>query len=249
MFRVNNGTAWSNWQAFTAGPVSPAVAASNLTTVPGQTLAASNLFAASDPDGGTLTTYGLWDSNTNGHFAVNGVTQAANTEIDVTEAQLAQTTYVSGSGTDQLYVRANNGSAWSNWQGFTATGSTPAIINTGVTVELGSAYPSQVTFFGPTGTLKLDNSASFNGTVAGMTAQDAIDFADINFSSVQTPTFNGTASGGTLSITNGTHTANIALLGNYMASTFVASSDGHGGTLVVDPPANLNSMLAQPAHA
>ena len=32
-----------------------------------------------------------------------------------------------------------------------------------------------------------------------------------------------------------THTANIALLGNYMASTFVAGSDGHDGTTVVDP--------------
>jgi hypothetical protein len=55
-----------------------------------------------------------------------------------------------------------------------------------------------VTFFGPTGTLKLDNSATFNGTVAGMTAQDAIDFADINFASIHTPNFhNATSSGGT----------------------------------------------------
>jgi hypothetical protein len=165
---------------------------------------------------------------------------------------LAQTTYVAGSGTDQLFVRVNDGTAWSSWQGFTATGSTPAIINTGATVELGSAYPSQVTFFGPTGTLKLDNSASFNGTVAGMTAQDTIDFADISFASIQTPSLqNGTSSGGTLHVTDGTHTANIALLGNYMASTFAASSDGHGGTLVVDPPAmaSQNNLLAQAQHA
>jgi hypothetical protein len=38
-------------------------------------------------------------------------------------------------------------------------------------------------------------------------------------------------------VTDGTHAANIALLGNYMASVFVAGSDGHGGTSVVDPPA------------
>ena len=250
--RVYDGTAWSTWQAFTAGPVPPVATASNLTTAPGQSIAASNLFTASDPDGGTLSTYAFWDSNTNGHFAVNGVAQGANTEIDVTAAQLAQTTYVAGSGTDQLFVRVNDGTAWSSWQGFTATGSTPAIINTGATVELGSAYPSQVTFFGPTGTLKLDNSASFNGTVAGMTAQDTIDFADINFASIQTPTFtNATSLGGTLHVTDGTHTANIALLGNYMASTFAASSDGHGGTLVVDPPAmaSQNNLLAQAQHA
>jgi phospholipase C len=53
---------------------------------------------------------------------------------------------------------------------------------------------------------------------------------------LQRPTYSGTASGGTLTVTDGSHTANIALLGNYTASTFVTSSDGHGGTNVVDPP-------------
>ncbi|MFN5282426.1 hypothetical protein [Bradyrhizobium sp.] len=50
-------------------------------------------------------------------------------------------------------------------------------------------------------------------------------------------------------MTDGTVTASVALLGNYMASTFTASSDGHGGTLVVDPPATQVSQLAQPQHA
>jgi hypothetical protein len=37
-----------------------------------------------------------------------------------------------------------------------------------------------------------------------------------------------------------------------LASTFVASSDGHGGTSVVDPPAasvNQNALLSLPQHA
>jgi hypothetical protein len=38
-------------------------------------------------------------------------------------------------------------------------------------------------------------------------------------------------------VTDGSHQANIALLGNYMASVFVTASDGHGGTTVHDPPA------------
>jgi len=61
----------------------------------------------------------------------------------------------------------------------------------------------------------------------------------------------GTASGGTLTATDGSHTANIALLGDYMASTFVTSSDGHGGTNVVDPSAtgtSQASLLVQPHH-
>ncbi|MGH9809483.1 MAG: hypothetical protein ACRD9W_19890, partial [Terriglobia bacterium] len=60
------------------------------------------------------------------------------------------------------------------------------------------------------------------------------------------------SSEGTLSVTDGTHTTNITLLGNYLASTFVTSSDGHGGTSIVDPvltSANQQSVLAQPQHA
>ena len=51
-----------------------------------------------------------------GYFVVNGVIQASNTEIDVTAAQLAQTIYVSGSGSEQLSVRVSDGTLWSAWQ-------------------------------------------------------------------------------------------------------------------------------------
>src|SRR5262249_60378273 len=68
-----------------------------------------------------------------------------------------------------------------------------------------------------------------------MTGQDTLDLRDISFATIQSPTYSGTSTGGTLSVSDGTHNAQIALLGNYLTSTFVASSDGHGGTNVVDP--------------
>jgi hypothetical protein len=94
------------------------------------------------------------------------------------------------------------------------------------------------------------NSSSFAGTVAGMIGHDAIDFADIDPTKVQQPNYSGDASGGTLRVTDGVHAANIALLGNYLASSFATSSDGHGGTLVSDP-AVLGGItpLATQAHA
>ena len=242
-----DGTAGSSWIPFTAGPTPPVVTASNVSTVPGQTIAAADLFSATD--GGTIAKYDFYDATGNGHFVVNGVSQAGGSVVDITAAQLAQTSYVSGNGTDQLYVRANDGTNWSAWTPFTVTSSSPAIINAGATLELGTASAAPVTFFAGTGTLELDSSSSFSGTVAGMTANDSIDFADINFASIQTPIFSGTSTGGTLHVTDGAHTANIALLGNYMASTFVASGDGHGGTSVVDPQLTQQSMLAQPQHA
>ncbi|UGY03026.1 AIDA repeat-containing protein [Bradyrhizobium quebecense] len=251
--RANDGSEWSTWTAFTATATNqaPTVAVANVVTVSGQTFAAANLVTATDADGDPITKYALWDSNTNGRWNVGGINEPANTEIDVTAAQLSQATYQAGSGSDQLWIRAYDGTAWGAWQSFNVTGESPssASIATGATLELPGASSATVTFQGSTGTLKLDNSASFSGTVAGMTGSDAIDFANINFANVQTPSFSGDSSHGTLTVTDGTVAASIALLGNYMASTFTTSSDGHGGTLVVDPPAMQVSQLAQPQHA
>jgi hypothetical protein len=71
-----------------------------------------------------------------------------------------------------------------------------------------------------------------------------LDLADIAFVSSTEATFSGTRSGGVLTVTDGAHTAHIALAGDYRDSTFVASSDGKGGTIVVDPSAG----TAAPAH-
>lgn len=57
-----------------------------------------------------------------------------------------------------------------------------------------------------------------------------IDFRDIGF--VGQPAFSGTSAGGSLSVSDGTHTASIQLAGNYAAADFVAASDGHGGVAI-----------------
>jgi hypothetical protein len=82
---------------------------------------------------------------------------------------------------------------------------------------------------------KLYDSSGFAGTVAGMSGQGSIDFANIDPTRVQPPSFSGNASGGVLTVTDGSHSANVALIGNYLAATFVASSDSNGGTSVADP--------------
>src|SRR5262249_33663993 len=106
--------------------------------------------------------------------------------------------------------------------------------------ELGSTASGEVTFnSGAAGRLQLDNSQDFHGTVAGLTAQDVFDLRDINFATVQTPTYSGNSSGGTLTVTDGTRTANIALLGNYLAPASPPPSDSHGGPNIVHPPATL----------
>jgi len=103
------------------------------------------------------------------------------------------------------------------------------------------------------GTLKLDNSAGFSGVIRGLDDNDVIDLADIAFGNQTTVGFTPNANGGVLRVSDGTHTATLSLFGNYVAAGFSAASDGHGGTIVTDPPAqpsqeSLNNHLAVPAH-
>jgi hypothetical protein len=78
---------------------------------------------------------------------------------------------------------------------------------------------------------------SFGGLVAGFGAPDHLDLRDIAFGSSTSVSFTEAASNlsGTLTVTDGVNTTNITLLGQYMASQFTMTSDGHGGTVIGDP--------------
>jgi autotransporter passenger strand-loop-strand repeat protein len=94
--------------------------------------------------------------------------------------------------------------------------------------------------------LILDDSANFSGTIAGFTDGDYLDLKDIAFGSSTSMSFveAGNNLSGTLSVTDGSHTAHITLLGNYSPSQFTSASDGHGSTVITDPPI---TMMSDPA--
>ena len=130
------------------------------------------------------------------------------------------------------------------------------------TLFAASTFTENVTFTASTtGTLELANSQAYTGDVTGfsLTGATALDLNDIDFINGTTKaTYSGTATSGTLTVTDGTHTAHITLEGNYTSSTFTVSSDGHGGTKVVDPtkapaggqlPASPQSLIAAMAAA
>jgi hypothetical protein len=132
-------------------------------------------------------------------------------------------------------------------------GNTPATIGNNTVLEISAPDSGNVTFSGTTGTLSLNQPATFTGKVAGFGAQNAIDLPGIAFGGARTtlgysPNSNNT--GGTLAITEGAQHASIALLGSYMASSFVLESDNHGGTMVVTEAAQVanQSLLATPQH-
>jgi hypothetical protein len=117
-----------------------------------------------------------------------------------------------------------------------------ATIATGATLDLAAPSSESVTFAGGTGSLVLDDPGSFTGKISGFTGtapdaahSDTIDLAGINYNSAGfSETYN--ASTGQLSVTDGSHSASLTF--DNFNGTLDFASDGNGGTLVTDPPAN-----------
>jgi hypothetical protein len=107
--------------------------------------------------------------------------------------------------------------------------------------------------YGYLATLTLADSENSSITVYNLAAvgQTSLDLEDIGFMASDEATFSGTKYHGVLTVTDGTHTARIKLEGNYLSAMFTASSDGHGGTIVVahwdenvSPPHAMISAMA-----
>jgi hypothetical protein len=124
--RAFDGKDWSaadnaSWAPFNVSPGTdhaPVVTTVDKTATAGQSFALSSLFSVTDADGDSMTKYQLWDSAadpSSGHFAINGQTQSAGTLIEITAAQLSQTTFVAGASGhgDLLQIRAFDGYGWS----------------------------------------------------------------------------------------------------------------------------------------
>jgi hypothetical protein len=150
---------------------------------------------------------------------------------------------------DEIFKGGQSGTGNGN-TGFANTGNDNAALLAALhaTDFLGQNDAALKVLAGDNGPLKLDNSSSFAGTVAGMTGQDTLDLADKDPGKVQPRSFSGNSLGGMLTVTEGMHTPNVALLGNYMASVFVAQSDGHGGTTITDPVIAAQNQITLP-HA
>ena len=125
-----------------------------------------------------------------------------------------------------------------------------ATITGASTLEFRAASDTNVSFApGSTGTLRLDASSQFTGTVAGLALGNYLDLADLSYQGNKTPTINSTGTHtGILIATEGNNTINIALLGSYLSNSFVASSDGHGGTLITDLPSTSQAQLSLSQH-
>jgi hypothetical protein len=130
------------------------------------------------------------------------------------------------------------------------TGTGTARIGKGALNIAASIGETVIFVTGATGQLRLTDFKDFTGKVSGLstTGSNTIDLATMAFVSGATKaTYSGTTASGVLTVTNGTLAAHVTLLGNYVGHAFAATSDGHGGTLVRDPPTAFAQAMA--AHA
>ncbi len=111
-----------------------------------------------------------------------------------------------------------------------------ALIAAGSTLTANNAVNVPVRFEANTGTLALAQAGSMTGTIAGFTGSDAIDLVNVGTAGVSLNYAAGTGQG-TLTVKSGTATAAaLRFAGTYVAANFRFTSDGHGGTLILDPP-------------
>jgi hypothetical protein len=125
------------------------------------------------------------------------------------------------------------------------TGTGSFSVDSGATLEFGSSVAAgeTVTFLSNQGTLKLDHSltAPFQAQISHLDAtnidlHDNIDLADLPWQLTSSAQYTSTT--GILTVSDGTNHSETFHLINYTgAGIFSAQDDGHGGTLVFDPPA------------
>src|SRR5665213_1301573 len=144
-------------------------------------------------------------------------------------------------------LEADAGGSLSLQQSVTTDGS--VIIKGGEVYFAAPNINCAVNFIGVGGELGLVNSQTFVGKVAGFSAGGGttFDLRDVGFVSATEATYvdNGSATGGVLTVTDGTHTAHITLVGNYTGSTWTASGDGDVGVIVATKSAGASA----PTHA
>ena len=110
----------------------------------------------------------------------------------------------------------------------------------GGTLAFGAGFSEDVRFTDTAlgGSLVLADSEAYDGTITGfsLTGGTSLDLEDIPFvSGATTATYSGDASSGLLTVKSGAQVARIRFDGDYIGSVFKVSSDGHGGTTIVDP--------------
>jgi hypothetical protein len=168
-------------------------------------------------------------------------------EIDTGTNTVVNSGTLEATGSGGLVIDSNvdnSGLLWAHGANITlngsVTGTGTALMDGVATLEFGAASSAKVTLAADaTATIVLhetmapNDSFDFSGVVSGFNGDDHLDLSNVNFASATLDyTANADNTGGTLNVTDGVHTANITLLGQYDPAGFQTEADKGLGTLI-----------------
>lgn len=128
--RAFDGREWGNWDSFTLTTqmnVAPVATIANHNLAVNQWAQVNTWLSYSDANGQPATMYEFWDGGTaaNSGYLYSNASEhhAADTSITVMASDISSVWVRGGSapGSEQMFVRAFDGFAWSNWDQFTLT--------------------------------------------------------------------------------------------------------------------------------
>lgn len=207
------------------------------------------LFTASNPVAGQpMTEWQIYDSNGNDSIAVDGVAISAHSAADaVTAGSLASVALDAGNsaGSDEIEVRAFNGSYWGDWQSLTVTVSpTPPVLSRQTPSQVWtegqpvSLALSPGTFTDPQGeTLSYAATQADGAALPGWLSFDAA-----------TETFSGTAPASAQSLSlsvTATDTSGLSSSETFAASIEPVAPGSMSGITVADPTPNQTWVAGQ----
>lgn len=173
-------------------------------------------------------------------------------EIDTGANVVFNSGTLEATGTGGLAIDGNlwnTGILWANNGNITVEGNVSgdgsAHIDGVAAIELGGLFAETITInLSAAGTLVFDHASEFSGAVVGFNDNDQLQLADISATNATLNyTANATGTGGVLSVSDGTHTANIQLQGQYAADDFHSAADPDGGQLAALATAGLGLPL------
>jgi hypothetical protein len=133
--RAFDGAEWGAWDTFTLTTTintAPVATINDHSLHANQWVKPQTWLSTTDAEGDTITQYQFWDggggANSGVFWSQANSYYAAGTAIDVSASDLANFWVRSGTaaGSETMYVRAFDGTAWGNWDSFTLTSTNSA---------------------------------------------------------------------------------------------------------------------------
>jgi RTX calcium-binding nonapeptide repeat (4 copies) len=211
--------------------------------------------ATTNPDGSVV---GATFDRPNGNIDLTSVERI---QFDAQGAHTENITIndLTGTGVEQVAINVGAGADNITLNDVTGTDLKQVTIDLGAddqvdTVNINSTNGQAITFTEDNNGVVTVSGLANDLTISNF--EDGVDQLEINgqiqpVAKGQTGTVtavNSNNTGGTSTANDGSHATGLALLGQAMASSFVAAGDGHGGTPIADQPSSHQPLLTHP-HA